>query len=76
MYIQQADRVSGMMLFMGKRTRLYLRSLKIENKPEGMAIVTENAKLMRLGMRREFERAGYTYIGKIRKKLDLWIYEF
>ncbi len=76
MFIQPADRVSGMMRFMTIKTREHLSSLKIKDKPEGMAIVTENIKLMNRGMRREFERAGYTCMGKTGKGFDLWITEF
>ncbi len=76
MFIQPTDRVSGMMRFMTLRTRDYLRGLKVEDKPQGMAIVTENRKLMDRGMRREFERAGFTCLGKTPKGFDLWISEF
>lgn len=76
MYIQPADRVFGMMRFMTLRTLDHLRSLKIKDKPEGMAIVMENIKLMRPGICREFERAGFTCIGRTDEGFDLWTYEF
>ena len=41
-----------------------------------MLIVMQNIKLMRPGMLREFERAGYTCIGKTPKGFDLWIHDF
>lgn len=76
MFIQPSDRVPGMMRFMTKRTFDYLRDLKVEDKPAGMAVVTENIKLMKRGIRREFERNGYTCLGKTRRGFDLWIHEF
>ncbi len=76
MFIQPADRVSGMMRFMERKTREHLRGLKIKDKPAGMSIVTQNIKLMGPGMRREFERAGYTCIGKTPRGFDLWINDF
>ncbi len=76
MFIRPADRLFGLGLLMGKRTRDHLSSLQTIDKPKGMAFVTENIKLMRSGMRREFERIGYKCQGKTRRGFDLWISDF
>ena len=76
MFIRPGDRVFGMMSFMTSKTRDYLCSFSISDKPNGVAFVSENPKLMRPGMRRELERLDFTCIGKTPDGFDVWKSDF
>lgn len=72
MFIQPADRIPGLMRFVTLRTCDVMRERHVPGGPQGVIIVTENAKLMRPGMRRMFERNGYEYMGRGPKGHDAW----
>lgn len=72
MFIQPSDRIPGLMRSVTLRTRDLLRERHTPDGPRGVIIVTENAKLMRPGMRRMFERNGYEYMGRGPKGNDVW----
>lgn len=76
MFIDPADRVYGMMKFMVQITHETLKNIDLANKPDGMVVITENAKLMRKGMYRMLERGGMDYIGKDNRQQDIWYWSF
>ncbi|OOZ39147.1 hypothetical protein BOW53_12660 [Solemya pervernicosa gill symbiont] len=76
MFIQPTDRIPNMMRIITRTTRDYLNSAEIQNKPQGIAIVTENPKLMRKGMKKMFTEIGYHYLGKGPKGNDIWTFDF
>ena len=76
MFIQPADRVYGMMEFMTQMTHQSLKDFNMQNKPDGMVVITENPKLMRKGMQRMLARSGLEYIGKDAQQQDIWYWGF
>jgi hypothetical protein len=77
MFIRPRDRVPYLMSKVTNVTRDTLRDFAHPQGPvAGLLIVTENPKLMRPGMKREFERQGYHYQGKTPQGLDVWAVEF
>lgn len=77
LFIRAQDRRPGMMTFICKATRDNLLAHRTPtDRPQGVVIVTENAKLMRPGLRRTLRRAGCAYGGVTPAGHDLWIYEF
>ena len=72
MFIQPEDRIPGMMWEVTTRTFEVLQAHPVPGKPPGIIIVTENPKLMRPGMKRSFERHGWTYLGRGPRNNDLW----
>ena len=76
MFIQPQDRVPGMMVAVIKQTYALLNALSIPNKPSTMMNVNENPKLVRPGTHRQFERMGYTYLGKDPQGRDVWRWPF
>jgi hypothetical protein len=77
LFLRPQDRVPYLMWAVTDATRDFLRDFDHPQiRPAGIFIVTENPKLMRVGMRRSFERHGYRYRGRTRKGLDVWVAEF
>ncbi|MBL4744298.1 MAG: hypothetical protein JKX87_06660 [Cycloclasticus sp.] len=72
MFIQPSDRTPTMMLAVLKQTYALLNSLTLANKPASLMIVTENNKLMRSGMRRQFSRMGFILLGQNPQRQDIW----
>jgi hypothetical protein len=77
MFLRPRDRVPYLMLAVVLATRDFL---KIFRHPAvqvaGLLHVNENLKLMRPGMRRLFQRNGYSYWGKTPAGEDVWAVEF
>jgi hypothetical protein len=77
MFIRPQDRIPYLMWAVTDGTRDFLRDFRHpEAQAAGMYIVTENAKLMRPGMKRSFRRHGYDYLGKTPHGLDMWATAF
>ena len=76
MFIQQGDRVPGLMRFVTLRTRDLLAANHKQGQPHGLLIVTENQKLMRPGMQRMFNRNGFEYLGQGPRGNDIWVSHF
>ena len=76
LFIAPGHRVYGMMKFMTAMTRDFLRDRVCRHRPNGVVIITENPKLMRTGIKREFRRIDFKYAGKNSKGLDIWVSEF
>jgi hypothetical protein len=76
LFIRPGDRVYGMMKYMTAVTRDYLRDRPGADKPLGVVVITENRKLMRPGIKREFRRIDFRSAGKTPQGLDIWISEF
>lgn len=64
MFIQPQDRVPELMRKVTNATFAILQALHRAGQAKGMAIVSENRKLMRPGLRRKLERNGYVLIGQ------------
>ena len=76
LFIRPGDRVYGMMKYMTAATRDYLRDRADPGKPLGVVVITENRKLMRRGIKREFRRIDFRSAGKTPLGLDIWVSEF
>ena len=76
LFIAPGHRVYGMMKFMTAMSRDYLRERECRDRPNGVVVITENPKLMRTGIKREFRRIDFKYAGRNPKGLDIWISEF
>jgi peroxiredoxin len=77
MFLRKQDRVSYLMLAVVLATRDFLRTFRHPTtEPAGILHVNENAKLMRPGMRKLFERHGYSYWGVTAEGEDVWAVEF
>ncbi|MEA3274759.1 MAG: hypothetical protein U9Q81_05585 [Pseudomonadota bacterium] len=72
MFVQPGDRVYGLMRFMTVRAWDVLSQTPMENKPAGVAIVTENRKLQRRGMVAMFEAEGWERVGGDAQGRDVW----
>ena len=72
MFIQPQDRTPSMMLSVLQQTYALLNALRRADKPTALMIETENPKLMREGMRRQFEKMGYQLLGKNPQGQDVW----
>jgi hypothetical protein len=75
MYIAPAHRVYGMMEFITDKTRDFLRDTA-GDRASGVVIITENAKLMRPGIKRRLRHIGFQHAGKNPTGLDIWVSEF
>ena len=71
--LRKRDRVPYLMVAVCNATRDFLRNFKHPiAQPAGILNINENAKLMRPGMRRIFERNGYQYWGQTARGEDVW----
>ena len=75
MYIAPAHRIHGMMEFITDKTRDYLRDTA-GDRASGVVIITENAKLMRPGIKRRLRHIGFQHASKNPTGLDIWVSEF
>ena len=77
MFLRREDRVPYLMRAVTNATRDFLSALEHpEPRPAGMVIVAENAKLMRPGIRRYFQRHGYAFRGTTSAGRDVWLAPF
>jgi peroxiredoxin len=77
MFLRKQDRVSYLMLAVVLATRDFLSTFRHPtSQPAGMVHVNENTKLMRPGLRKLFERHGYSYWGVTAEGEDVWAVEF
>jgi len=77
MFMRPRDRVPYLMWKVTDGSRDLLRNFTHpQGHVAGLLIVTENPKLMRRGMKRDFQRHGYHYQGKTPQGLDVWAVEF
>lgn len=77
MFLRRKDRVPYLMWAVTDGTFDSLKRLPHPRaSAAGMMIVTENPKLMRPGMKRDFQRHGYAYQGKTDQGLDIWVSNF
>jgi len=76
MFIQPQDRIAGMMTAVVKTTYALLNDYQMDNKPKSLMNINENPKLSRPGIRRQFERVGYQYLGQDQRGCDIWRWAF
>ena len=77
MFLRPQDRMPYLMWAVTDGTRDFLRGFTHPDTPTaGLYLITENPKLMRPGMKRSFQRHGYSYRGKTVHGLDVWVAEF
>ena len=75
-FIQPEDRVFGLMRYMTMKAWAVLGDKEIEEKPEGVIIITENRKLMRPGIAALFNKWGWQHLGRSPKNEDIWLKKF
>lgn len=75
-FIRQQDRVLGLSARMREMCIDYLRRTSADSGVLGLAMITENAKLMRPAAKRMLIRAGWQYVGRGPLGRDAWIISF
>lgn len=76
-FIAPDSRGSRLTFDLSRKTRFFLKTFQHPlSSPEGVLVVTENAKFMKPGLRRYFEKEGYLYQGRTQHGCDMWIWPF